>query len=162
MPNFDFDSYQAGMYHEAISRVAAFSPAESLTVPQLTRLLHALIAAAMIASPKSDAKPRPGIEIDNINRVALVNGRPVHLERLQFEILAFLDSKKPNLCSYQEIFACVYKEPYRGDKPQQTKLHKAMVGLRDSIGDGWIETVRGSGFRITGTNEDNLQTISQI
>ncbi len=154
MPNFDVNCYQAGIYYEAISRVAKFDPAESSTQKELTILLHTLVAAALIAAPDPEAAS-PGIEIDGPNRVARVNGRAATLPRLQFNILMFLHARKPNLCTYDQIFHEVYQEVYSHDKSkrhrsQSVKLSKAINNLCAAIGEDWIENVRGEGYRFNG------------
>jgi DNA-binding response OmpR family regulator len=152
MPNFDVNSYQAGIYYEAISRVAKFDPGEPLTLKELRTLLHALVAAALIVRPDRGAAS-PGVEIDGTNRVVRVNGRAVPLPKLQFNLLLFLHSRKPNLCRYEQIFQEVYQETYRHDasvRSQNVKLSKAIASLCNAIGEDWIENVRGAGYRFNG------------
>jgi DNA-binding response OmpR family regulator len=148
MPSHDIDAYQAGLYYEAVRRLAGFDPSADLEKRSLIRLLHALVAAAMIVSPKTGRSGDVGIDIDRASRIVRINGRPVHLEKLQFDILSCLDDKKPNLCLRQEIFEKAYSnEPYRADKSQNLKLNKAIAGLREVIGER-LQNVRGLGYRL--------------
>jgi DNA-binding response OmpR family regulator len=158
MSNFDVNAYQAGMYYEAISRVARFDRAQQKEV--LTVSLHALLAAALIVEPEPAAAAR-GIEIDTDNRRVRVNGRPIALQNLQFKLLVCLYSRKPSLCPYEIIFREVYQEDYIHNgseryRAQGVKLSKLMSGLCDAIGEDWIENVRGVGHRFRANPDQEL------
>jgi two-component system response regulator RegX3 len=89
-----------------------------------------------------------GLEVDPRARRAVLNGVELALTPREFDLLALLASEPGVAFSRSRIFADVWQTRWFGS-PKTIDVHVA--GLRRKLGDaGWIETVRGVGFRLRG------------
>jgi two-component system, OmpR family, response regulator RegX3 len=87
-----------------------------------------------------------GLEVDPRTRRATVDGRELALTPKEFDLLALLAADPGAAVARDRIFAQVWGTRWYGS-PKTIDVHVA--ALRRKLGDpGWIETVRGVGFRL--------------
>jgi two-component system response regulator RegX3 len=118
--------------------------------PYGLRELIARIRAVMrrTASLGADGGPlRAGeLEVDERSRRAVLHGRELELTPKEFELLAALARDPGAVVSRQRLLAEVWQTSWYGSS-KTIDVHVA--ALRKKLGDpGWIETVRGVGFRL--------------
>ena len=90
-----------------------------------------------------------GLEIDLRTRRVTVDGREVTLSRKEYDLLAFLASDAGAVCTREDIIDTVWDPHWYG--PTKT-LDVHVASLRRKLGDaGWIQTVRGVGYRLRAT-----------
>jgi two-component system response regulator RegX3 len=86
------------------------------------------------------------LEVDERSRRATVDGRELDLTPKEFELLAALARDPGAAVSRQRLLADVWQTSWYGSS-KTIDVHVA--ALRRKLGDpGWIETVRGVGFRL--------------
>ena len=87
-----------------------------------------------------------GLEVDERARRATLDGRELELTPKEFELLAALARDPGAAVSRQRLLAEVWQTSWYGSS-KTIDVHVA--ALRRKLGDpGWIETVRGVGFRL--------------
>jgi two-component system, OmpR family, response regulator RegX3 len=87
-----------------------------------------------------------GLEVDPRTRRATVDGRELALTPKEFDLLALLAADPGAAVARDRIFAQVWGTRWYGS-PKTIDVHVA--ALRRKLGDpGWIETIRGVGFRL--------------
>jgi len=154
--------YHLGMLFHAASRIASFNPAFRLLPNELARLIHALMAAAMICdriaqAPQTAVPPATpdevGIRIDRRNQAVWVNGAPVSLSGQSYELLCYLHEHAGHLCRREEIVRQVFDREYDKKEPShRSLLNTAIRRLREKIEDDpdhprYLLTVPG-GYRL--------------
>ncbi len=100
-----------------------------------------------VGGRSDDARLHVGeLEVDvRARRVALA-GEPIELTAKEFDILAVLAEDPGNVVSRQTLLERVWETTWYG--PTKT-IDVHVASLRRKLGDpGWIETVRGIGFRL--------------
>ena len=100
-----------------------------------------------VGGRSDDARLHVGaLEVDvRARRVALA-GLPIELTAKEFDILAVLAEEPGNVVSRQTLLERVWQTTWYG--PTKT-IDVHVASLRRKLGDpGWIETVRGIGFRL--------------
>jgi DNA-binding response OmpR family regulator len=100
------------------------------------------------ASLGGDGEPSRvgGLEVDERSRRVTLDGREIELTPKEFELLAALARDPGAAVSRQRLLAEVWQTSWYGSS-KTIDVHVA--GLRKKLGDpGWIETVRGVGFRL--------------
>ena len=86
------------------------------------------------------------LEVDERSRRATLGGRHLELTPKEFELLAALARDPGAAVSRQRLLAEVWQTSWYGSS-KTIDVHVA--ALRKKLGDpGWIETVRGVGFRL--------------
>jgi DNA-binding response OmpR family regulator len=86
------------------------------------------------------------LEVDERSRRAVLDGRELELTPKEFELLAALARDPGAAVSRQRLLAEVWQTSWYGSS-KTIDVHVA--ALRKKLGDpGWIETVRGVGFRL--------------
>jgi two-component system response regulator RegX3 len=112
-------------------------------------LVARIRAVTRRAQPRSDAGPKTVVgelEVDRRARRVRVAGDDVPLTPKEFDVLALLASDAGAVHTRDEILARVWDAHWYG--PTKT-LDVHVAALRKKLGDpGWIETVRGVGFRL--------------
>jgi len=99
-----------------------------------------------IAEPLAEGLRREGLEVDPRARRATLDGRDLPLTPREFDLLALLASEPGAAISRDRIFEEVWETRWFGST-KTIDVHVA--ALRRKLGDpGWIETVRGVGFRL--------------
>ena len=100
-----------------------------------------------VGGRSDDARLHVGaLEIDvRARRVALA-GQPIELTAKEFDILAVLAEEPGSVVTRQTLLERVWQTTWYG--PTKT-IDVHVASLRRKLGDpGWIETVRGIGFRL--------------
>jgi two-component system response regulator RegX3 len=88
------------------------------------------------------------LEVDERSRRATLDGRELELTPKEFDLLAALARDPGAALSRQRLLAEVWQTSWYGSS-KTIDVHVA--ALRRKLGDpGWIETVRGVGFRLRG------------
>ena len=114
--------------------------------------LRELIARIHAVTRRSQPAPAPGplrvgaLEVDVRARRARLDGQELPLTAKEFDLLAVLAAEPGAVVTRQQLLQRVWETTWYG----QTKTIDVHVGsLRRKLGDpGWIETVRGVGFRL--------------
>ena len=127
---------------EIIMRKIAPSGSVSETV-----LVSLLGAEAQEATHSSDILTFPNLEIRINEQTVYHNNRPVPLAHYEFFTLLYLVQHPSWVLSKEQIYEAVWKAD-----PEHCGAAVANVvySLRRKIGDGYIETVVGSGYRFVG------------
>jgi DNA-binding response OmpR family regulator len=92
-----------------------------------------------------------GLVVAPSRREARLDGRPLDLTRLEFDLLAHLARRSPEVVSRRELLAEVWRQPYGGaDKTVDVHLS----WLRRKLGETgtsptYLHTVRGVGVKLT-------------
>lgn len=91
-----------------------------------------------------------GLAIDTARRVASIDGDPVELSRLEFDLLAHLAARSPQVVSRRELLAEVWNQPY-GGSDKTVDVH--LSWLRRKLGESateprYLHTVRGVGIKL--------------
>jgi two-component system, OmpR family, response regulator RegX3 len=118
--------------------------------PYGLRELIARIRAVMRRAASSGGTEGPlragELEVDERSRRATLDGRTLDLTPKEFELLAALARDPGAAVSRQRLLAEVWQTSWYGSS-KTIDVHVA--ALRRKLGDpGWIETVRGVGFRL--------------
>lgn len=84
------------------------------------------------------------LRIDRERHLVYLDGQPLPLPRKEFALLALLSSEPGRLFSREEIYARVWgTEVVVGDRTIDVHVRK----LRQKLGDHYISTVKGLGYR---------------
>ena len=84
------------------------------------------------------------LRIDRERHLVYLDGRPLPLPRKEFALLALLSSEPGRLFSREEIYARVWgTEVVVGDRTIDVHVRK----LRQKLGDHYISTVKGLGYK---------------
>lgn len=91
-----------------------------------------------------------GIVVDPARRTATVDGEPLELSRLEFDLLAHLVRRSPEVVSRRELLAEVWNQPY-GGSDKTVDVH--LSWLRRKLGETateprYLHTVRGVGIKL--------------
>jgi two-component system, OmpR family, response regulator RegX3 len=114
----------------------------------LRELVARIRAVQRRADPPAagDAFHVHGLEVDMRARRATLDGQELPLTPRELDLLALLASDPGAAFSRDRIYEEVWKSRWYGS-PKVIDVHVA--ALRKKLGDpGWIETVRGVGFRL--------------
>ncbi len=97
-------------------------------------------------SERAGATALGALQVDRRTRRVALDGRDVALTPKEFDLLAFLAEDPGAVCGRQQVLEEVWDPHWYG--PTKT-LDVHVASLRKKLGDpGWIETVRGVGFRL--------------
>jgi two-component system, OmpR family, response regulator RegX3 len=113
-------------------------------------LVARIRAVTRRARPAAGAAEGPqrlgGLELDRRQRLVRLNGAEVPLTAKEFDLLALLAEDPGAVFARDQILEQVWDPHWFG--PTKT-LDVHVASLRKKLGDpGWIETVRGVGFRL--------------
>jgi DNA-binding response OmpR family regulator len=91
-----------------------------------------------------------GLHIDPDRRQVLLDGQPLELSRLEFDLLAHLARRSPEVVSRRELLAEVWRQPHGGaDKTIDVHLSWVRRKLGESAGEPrYLHTVRGVGIKL--------------
>lgn len=91
-------------------------------------------------------------QLDPSSRTFLVDGAPLQLTRIEFNLLETLMRQPKRAFSKQDLFEMAWGEPYAGDDNTVTvHISNIRAKLKSSQTDRYIKTVWGIGFKL---NED--------
>ncbi|WP_319203101.1 response regulator transcription factor [uncultured Ilyobacter sp.] len=117
---------------------------EYITKPFNPRLLVARIKAIFRRAGKPDKISRGDIEIDEGSRKVEIKGEAVELTSKEFEMLLYFVQNRGIALSREKILNSVWGWDYFGDvRTVDTHVKR----LRKKIGDVYIQTIRGFGYR---------------
>ncbi len=92
---------------------------------------------------------------DGIGRRVIKNQQELQLSAREFDLLFFLMSQAGRACSRQELLSQVWGEEWTGD-PRTLEVHIRWLRLKvedDPTNPGYIQTVRGYGYRFVSADE---------
>jgi two-component system response regulator RegX3 len=114
---------------------------------ELVARIRAVIRRAQPATGPTQSPQRVGrLELDRRQRQVLLDGSEVMLTAKEFDLLALLAEDPGAVFARDQILEQVWDPHWFG--PTKT-LDVHVASLRKKLGDpGWIETVRGVGFRL--------------
>ncbi|MBN8872695.1 MAG: response regulator transcription factor [Rhodospirillales bacterium] len=105
---------------------------------------------ALIRRAHGHARPEIAcgpLSIDTVLKQVTLNGAPVRLTTLEFNLLAYLAHRIGQPVSKTELTEHLYAQDFDRD----SNTLEVIVGrLRRKLGDGLIETIRGQGYRLAG------------
>ena len=135
--------------------LASVQPVQSRPVvkPFSSEQLDARIRAVLRRSG-SDEPPGPltvgDLVIDVRSRHASLEGRPLELNRKEFDILAYLASRQGEVVSKRDLWRDVWHQPVRGtDKTIDVHLSWIRRKLGETSAEPrYLTTVRGVGVRL--------------
>jgi DNA-binding response OmpR family regulator len=124
---------------------------------QLEARIRAVLRRGDQAGPGGDPDIAVGdLVVAPARREASLDGRPLDLTRLEFDLLAHLARRSPEVVSRRELLAEVWRQPYGGaDKTVDVHLS----WLRRKLGETgtsprYLRTVRGVGVKLTAPGDE--------
>jgi two-component system KDP operon response regulator KdpE len=122
-----------------------FSPAE------LTARVRALLRRAATAAPDGATKIVLGaLEIDLERRAVKLDGSPVHLTPIEWELLTALATHPGRVMTHQQLFAAVWRGRDHGDAQQYLRVYVAHLRRKlekDPVHPHFIFTIPAVGYR---------------
>jgi DNA-binding response OmpR family regulator len=127
-----------------------FSPRE--LVARIRAMLRRPRAAVATHAPLAPPRQLGELVIDPATREVRLQGRPVELTRLEFDLLEALSERPRVVLSRRQLLEGVWRSDWYGDE-HLVDVH--IANLRRKLGDDprrprWILTVRGVGYRLGG------------
>lgn len=123
-----------------------------LTRPPAYLELRARLRAILRRTTTGRAENRPlrirSLTIDTASREVTINGRPIHLRRLEYDLLAYLASEPRRVFHKQELLTNLWG--YAAPSTTRT-LDSHVSRLRRKLsndGERWITNVHGVGYRL--------------
>ncbi len=117
-----------------------------LTKPFSTAELAARLVALLRRARGRRVLERGELRIDLERARVSLAGEEVPLTRREFDLLAFLGRRPGRVFARGELIERVWGGDFRGTA---RTVDQHVAQLREKLGDGWIETVRGRGYRFT-------------
>lgn len=113
---------------------------------ELTSRLRALLRRAHTKTQQGSLHVG-GLTLDEPRRkVVLADGQSVALSAMEFKLLRCLLLNRNRVLSKEQLFSHLYHEDAQPDLPI---IETHVMRLRKKIGEGWIQTVRGHGYRLS-------------
>lgn len=116
---------------------------------ELVARIHAVTrrsGAESLPSPPSTTAAESRLIVDSRARRILLDGVEVHLTPREFDVLEYLDSDRGAVFRRADIVRDVWDTTWFGTAKT---LDAHIAAIRKKLGDaGWIEAVRGVGFRL--------------
>ncbi|MFL1675587.1 response regulator transcription factor [Paenibacillus dendritiformis] len=129
--------------------VKPFNPLELVArVKSLLRRTYQLNAQIQAGSEPAGVIRIQDLEINKATHSVRVNGQPIHLTSMEFEILYVMASHPGRVYSAEELYERVWQESFNGSH-NTVAVH--ISKLRDKLeahGDKYIQTVWGVGYKI--------------
>ncbi len=117
---------------------------------QLDARIRAVLRRGSSPSPDGGDLEVGQLRLDRARRQASLAGEPLDLSRMEFDLLAHLMTRSPEVVSRRELLAEVWRQPHGGaDKTIDVHLS----WLRRKLGESahaprYLHTVRGVGVRL--------------
>lgn len=109
----------------------------------LTRI-HALLRRKNRQASESESEKYNGLVIDRDRHLVHLDGKEIQLPRKEFELLYYLSSKPNMVFKREAILSKVWgTDVIVGDRTIDVHIRK----LREKIGDSYISTVKGVGYK---------------
>lgn len=118
---------------------------------QLDARIRAVLRRATSSSPRNGGEMVLGdLTVDVDRRHATLAGRPLELSRLEFDLLANLAKRSPEVVTRRELLAEVWHQPHGGGD-KTIDVHVSW--LRRKLGESaaqprYLHTVRGVGLKL--------------
>jgi DNA-binding response OmpR family regulator len=122
--------------------------------PYSAEQIEARVRAVLRRSRRDEEEPAlvvGGLSVDRSSRVASVDGTPLDLTRMEFDLLAYLAGRAGRVVTKRQLMAEVWQQPYGGaDKTVDVHLS----WLRRKLGETaaaprYLHTVRGVGVKLS-------------
>ena len=117
---------------------------------QLEARLRAVLRRGRPADEPDPALVVGGLSLDRSTRVAALDGAPLDLTRMEFDLLAYLAGRAGRVVSKRQLMAEVWQQPYGGaDKTVDVHLSWLRRKLGETAADPrYLQTVRGVGVKL--------------
>ena len=117
---------------------------------QLEARLRAVLRRGRAAEEPDPALVVGGLSLDRSTRVATLDGRPLDLTRMEFDLLAYLAGRAGRVVSKRQLMAEVWQQPYGGaDKTVDVHLSWLRRKLGETAAEPrYLQTVRGVGVKL--------------
>ena len=117
---------------------------------QLEARLRAVLRRGRPADDPDPALTVGGLAIDRSTRVVMLDGEPLDLTKMEFDLLAYLAARVGTVVSKRELLSEVWQLPYGGsDKTVDVHLSWLRRKLGESAAEPrLLQTVRGVGVRL--------------
>lgn len=117
---------------------------------QIVARLRAVLRRGGAQDQGSPVLTLGGLVIDTARRTATLDGEPLELTRMEFDLLAHLAARSPEVVTRRELLAEVWNQPY-GGSDKTVDVH--LSWLRRKLGESateprYLHTVRGVGIRL--------------
>ena len=113
---------------------------------ELVARIHAIVRRSSSAERGRDEVETSRLVIDSRARRVLLDGEPVHLTPREFDVLEYLARDRGAVYRRTDILRDVWDTTWFGTAKT---LDAHIAAVRKKLGDaGWIESVRGVGFRL--------------
>ena len=111
---------------------------------KLVSRIKAILRRLDSSEPAANKLEVHDLQIDKDRYIVLKEGRDYHLPRKEFELLFYLASRKGRVLDRQVLLNKVWGDKvYVVDRTVDVHVRK----IREKIGDHYIETVKGVGYR---------------
>lgn len=121
-----------------------------LPLPTTEWLLCSTVRALIRRPPRTNVVRCFGIEIDPVSRAAFIDGRPLRLPRIEYEMLRTLVKANGRAVSKMELQYAVWGNNIPADGTFKTHIHR----LRKAIGSDRLVTICGIGYALQWGNRD--------
>jgi DNA-binding response OmpR family regulator len=120
------------------------------TASQLDARIRAVLRRARTAEATTGELDVGDLHLDTQRRVASLAGTVLDLSRMEFDLLAHLMRRSPEVVSRRELLAEVWRQPHGGgDKTIDVHLSWLRRKLGESAGSPrYLHTVRGVGIKL--------------
>ena len=123
---------------------------------QLEARLRAVLRRGRTADDPDPALTVGGLSVDRSTRVVTLDGRPLDLTRMEFDLLAYLAGRAGRVVSKRQLMAEVWQQPYGGaDKTVDVHLSWLRRKLGETAAEPrFLQTVRGVGVKLIDPDAD--------
>jgi len=115
-----------------------------LTKPFSMSELAARLVALLRRAPGRDLLKRGELAVDPQRFEVRLGAEPIELTRREFDLLYFLARNPGRVYGREKILELVWGPDFFGTA---RTVDQHVAQLREKLGSGWIETVRGKGYR---------------
>ncbi len=115
-----------------------------LTKPFSMAELAARLVALLRRAPVRGPVTRGALSIDPERFEVRLAGQPLQLTRREFDLLLYLAAEPGRVFSREKLIEGVWGADFFGTL---RTVDQHVAQLREKLGAGWIETVRGKGYR---------------
>jgi DNA-binding response OmpR family regulator len=129
---------------------------EYITMPVSPKLLAAIINAHLSRGRTSYHQVRAGqLMVDASRREVVLDGQPIDLTTVQFDLLWYLAKHSGRVVSRKELYEALFHENYNGfDRSVDVYISRIRNQLRDDPErPGYLKTVRGVGYLFVGADK---------
>ncbi len=121
--------------------------------PYSAEQIDARVRAVLRRSQREEDEPAlvvGGLSVDRSARAATLDGRPLDLTRMEFDLLAHLAGRAGRVVSKRQLMADVWQQPYGGaDKTVDVHLSWLRRKLGETAAEPrYLQTVRGVGVKL--------------